>query len=379
MNKSTVKIIVCVIMCALFVFGSVSSVANVVQNGGVSTIFVISNNDDYGVELSCNDPYHNVNPADDNRTTFIVKIKNTGTHDDTYNVTAGSIEDIICTVNYINADQFNPYPISLQAGKSTDFYVTAEVWDSVPDGEWSVIVEARSQNDTNVYDSLELTVNVKLEKLCGYVYALDGVTPLENASVTYDYVDCVWFTDENGYYEIGSCYLWRQKDVYVLDMYAYPPSDQIYRYLPLLKIVYLHPEGINWVNFTLDEYRPNIPPEIFQIDGPVLCKVGKEYEYTFSADDPEDDQIYFTINWGDGAHMWYIADSEGKITVSKIWHNISNYTICGRPVDEYVDYGESGTLKVTVTKNKQSTYSLFNLFLERFATLARLLQFQPLA
>jgi photosystem II stability/assembly factor-like uncharacterized protein len=112
----------------------------------------------YGVKLSCDDPYHNVRRG--NTTTFIVKIENTGTFRDSYNVTAGSIEDIVCKVNGVIADQYNPYVISLDAGASTTFNVSAEVWESVPKGEWSVLVSALSQNDTHTHDQLDLTVNV---------------------------------------------------------------------------------------------------------------------------------------------------------------------------------------------------------------------------
>jgi hypothetical protein len=113
----------------------------------------------YGIDLSCDEPYKNVKQGD--TAMFIVEITNTGTLDDTYDVIAGSIEDIICKVNGINADQFNPYEFTLMSGESTTFDVTAEVWESVPIGEWSVIIEARSQNNTEVYDELTLTANVQ--------------------------------------------------------------------------------------------------------------------------------------------------------------------------------------------------------------------------
>lgn len=188
-------------------------------------------------------------------------------------------------------------------------------------------------------------------KLCGYVCASDGITPLENAPVTVDDVDCVWLTDENGYYEIDDCY-----EIFFgvehLDVYAYPPSNLSEIYLPYLKVAYLNAEEINWVNFTLNDYRASDAPKNFQIIGPVFCRADKEYEYTFSADDPENDQIYFRVNWGDGNHTWYLADSEGKITVSKTWSGGNSYTIWGCPVDKYICYGESDTLEVRVPKSK---------------------------
>jgi hypothetical protein len=123
------------------------------------TPITICINYNYGVKLSCDDPYNDVKPGD--TTTFIVEIANIGALDDSYNVTVGSIEDIICKINGVNADQFDPYEITLLVSESTTFEVTAEVEESVPKKEWSLIVDAYSQNETNVYNSLSLIVNIK--------------------------------------------------------------------------------------------------------------------------------------------------------------------------------------------------------------------------
>ena len=111
------------------------------------------------MDLSCDEPYKNVKQGD--TAIFIVEIINTGTFDDTYEVIAGSIEDIICKINGVNADQYNPYEFTLSSGESTTFEVSAEVWESVPIDEWSVIIEADSQNNTEISDELILTLNVK--------------------------------------------------------------------------------------------------------------------------------------------------------------------------------------------------------------------------
>ena len=144
--------------------------------GSISINKYVVRTGSYGVDLFCDEPYKNVKQGD--TATFVVEITNTGTLDDTYDVIAGSIEDIICKVNGVNADPFNPYEFTLMPGESTTFEVTAEVWESVPVGEWDVIVETRSQNDTEVYDELILTANVQKkikaisdsEEDCDYPY-----------------------------------------------------------------------------------------------------------------------------------------------------------------------------------------------------------------
>ncbi|UCB58900.1 MAG: hypothetical protein JSV67_00985 [Thermoplasmatales archaeon] len=114
---------------------------------------------DYGVDLSCDDKIHNVKPGES--TKYDVEIKNIGKQEDTYEVTASSIEDIVCKINGFNADQYNPFLILLKINESISFEVSADVWESVPKGMWNVIVEASSQNDTTKKDSLTLIVNVK--------------------------------------------------------------------------------------------------------------------------------------------------------------------------------------------------------------------------
>lgn len=128
--------------------------------------FVLITSSAYGVDLSCDDPYKNVKQGD--TAIFIVEITNTGNFDDTYEVIAGSIEDILCKINGVNADQYNPYDFTLSSGESTTFEVSAEVWKSVPVDEWSVIIEADSQKNTEINDELILTLNVQKNRATNY-------------------------------------------------------------------------------------------------------------------------------------------------------------------------------------------------------------------
>jgi hypothetical protein len=150
-------------------------------------------------------------------------------------------------------------------------------------------------------------------KICGYVFAPDGKTPLVEAMVVLhhmldEFIPPPFFTDENGYYETTDEYL--EEGWHALT--AHPPEIQSDLYLPLFKIVYTHEGETCWVNFTLENYRLNYAPENFKIEGPTRCKVGEKYQYTFSADDPENDQIYFLILWEKDIQVFYTADSEGK-------------------------------------------------------------------
>lgn len=112
------------------------------------------------VDLSCEDDYHNLTfGLDGPYTTFTVKIENGLAKNDTYELTASSIENIRCAINRVYADQYSPYIITLDASESTAFEVGAVV-GVVPPGEWPIIVTAASQNHSSINDTLTLTVNV---------------------------------------------------------------------------------------------------------------------------------------------------------------------------------------------------------------------------
>ena len=57
---------------------------------------------------------------------------------------------------------------------------------------------------------------------------------------------------------------------------------------------------------TLWDFTTNSPPNVPLINGPTSGNAGETYTYTFVAIDPDDDNIYYEINWGDGTvDDWY--------------------------------------------------------------------------
>ncbi|MEF8879533.1 MAG: PKD domain-containing protein [Candidatus Thermoplasmatota archaeon] len=80
-------------------------------------------------------------------------------------------------------------------------------------------------------------------------------------------------------------------------------------------------------------------------------KADEEEELTFyvEADDPEEDNIYYQINWGDGTTGWlgpYTAGVEQEFTHS--WSTAGTYNIEARAKDEHGKLGEWGN-EITVT------------------------------
>jgi|GEM_PF-2601812 len=100
---------------------------------------------------------------------------------------------------------------------------------------------------------------------------------------------------------------------------------------------------------------PPIPPTI---DGPGSGNAGKEYTYSFTSIDPDNDDIEsYTINWGDN----YVEFVEGPfnsgetITVNHTWNRRGTYTIKAKAKDIYGVESDWGTLSVTMPLDLQGS------------------------
>jgi hypothetical protein len=73
----------------------------------------------------------------------------------------------------------------------------------------------------------------------------------------------------------------------------------------------------------------NQPPETPTFTGPIVGRVGVLYNFTVSITDPEADQFYFIIDWGDGdSSGWFGPYDSGEIvTVSHAWYTIGTFHI----------------------------------------------------
>ncbi len=110
----------------------------------------------------------------------------------------------------------------------------------------------------------------------------------------------------------------------------------------------------------------NQPPIAPTIDGQIIGKTGKEYEYTIIGTDSEDDELYVIINWGDNTSSELLGPFSGNYTIKKkhAWDKKGNYIIKARAKDQ-LGWGPWGTLEVTIPKNKSFiVIQLFQNFLE---------------
>jgi outer membrane protein assembly factor BamB len=122
----------------------------------------------------------------------------------------------------------------------------------------------------------------------------------------------------------------------------------------------------------LDPDAPSAPEIKGQTDG----KIDTKYEYTFTAIDPNGDDVYYFIEWGDHTvKEWFGPFASGEeVRVNHTWKWDNTFTIKARAKDVNSLWGPYGTLKVTIPRMRETTdLPWYQWFLDRFQILERLL------
>jgi hypothetical protein len=98
----------------------------------------------------------------------------------------------------------------------------------------------------------------------------------------------------------------------------------------------------------------NNPPEKPTIEGPTSGKTGTAYDYYFCSSDPDGDDIYYCVDWGDGSGEVCLGPypSNTCITVSHTWTSDGTYIIKVKARDSNQAESEWATLSVSMPKSK---------------------------
>ena len=115
---------------------------------------------------------------------------------------------------------------------------------------------------------------------------------------------------------------------------------------------------VAWVDYDPDSFDwpadPH-PPSSPSINGPISGGVGTQYRYIVSSADPDDDLIYYTINWDDGnVDKWlgpYVSGEE--ITLEHSWDSSGKYNVKVWAIDEWGLQSSWSTISVRMPTNKQ--------------------------
>ena len=123
----------------------------------------------------------------------------------------------------------------------------------------------------------------------------------------------------------------------------------------------------NWDEFLktyldlLDNSAPNVPI----ITGPNKGKPGEVIEFILLAIDPQDDDVSFYIEWGDGTYEMAGSVSSGEeIALNHIWETEGTYQIKVKSKDQYGAESDWETFEVSMPKNKPFINTPFLHFLQ---------------
>jgi len=120
---------------------------------------------------------------------------------------------------------------------------------------------------------------------------------------------------------------------------------------------------------------PNAP-ETPTINGPINGNIGTCYDYTFTTTDPNSDDVFYYITWGDGTSDGWLGpyNSGDDVKVSHTWSKTGTYVIQAQAKDTNDLKSDWGTLTVTMLKDKAIDFnSLFLKLLEKIPLLQKLL------
>lgn len=131
----------------------------------------------------------------------------------------------------------------------------------------------------------------------------------------------------------------------------------------------LEASGPIW-HFTT-QLEPNDPPSKPDIYGPPLGPPGKELCWAFVSNDPDENQIKYIIDWGDGDSIETDYYPDGLAAEACHTYDLGEYTIKAKAEDEKGLISGESTFQITIKRTKSITRnvftfnSLFFKFLER--------------
>ncbi len=119
------------------------------------------------------------------------------------------------------------------------------------------------------------------------------------------------------------------------------------------------------ISITNNEEFFNSPPEKPTITGPTSAKYGEEHTYEITATDPDDNDIYYYIDFGDDTEEIIKGpyDSGETTRVKHTWERQGTYVIKVKSRDTYDEKSDWVTLEVSMPKNKAINTPFLN-FLE---------------
>ncbi len=106
----------------------------------------------------------------------------------------------------------------------------------------------------------------------------------------------------------------------------------------------------------------SLPPAKPFIIGPLSGEVGILYNYTITTTDPEEDEVSYYIDWGDGTSGGWtrLIPSGEKYNTSHRWDSQGAYVLRVKAKDENDIESEWSTIEINMPKKTSTRFSKFN-------------------
>jgi hypothetical protein len=115
-------------------------------------------------------------------------------------------------------------------------------------------------------------------------------------------------------------------------------------------------------------YSENYPPEAPKIDGPTYGLIDTAYNFTFNSTDPDGDDIYYYIKWGDGhIEIWDGPHLSGEdFEIEHTYTRSGKFIIEAKAKDSNGYESNWANLEVTIPRFKSNINLLLNGFLKYY-------------
>ena len=135
--------------------------------------------------------------------------------------------------------------------------------------------------------------------------------------------------------------------------------------------------GPGWY-FTTTNTTNHPPDKPTRPNGPTKGKVGREYPYTTTCFDEDDDHMWFIWDWGDGNYSDWMGpyNSRSLVEANHTWYEKNNYEIRVKARDEHgleSDWSDPLAIRMPKTYTYNLIIQLIMKILERFPLLERIL------
>ncbi len=112
----------------------------------------------------------------------------------------------------------------------------------------------------------------------------------------------------------------------------------------------------------------NLPPDKPTIVGPKIGRTGKSMEFSFSASDPDNHDLYYFVIWGDSSHdnLFGPYKSGDEITINHTYTKGGLMYMNVKARDIYGQEGESENLILYIVKNRAISNQLLLRSIKRF-------------